>query len=72
MLTSQSDQMNLGLAKMQTDFHNLVAYYIFPMQQILRSIRIKHGLQLLLQSTMESKSKGCVLEGANFFIAVLK
>ncbi len=42
------------------------------MQQILRSIWDKHGLQLLLQSTMESKSKGCVLEGVNHLIAVLK
>ena len=62
--------MNLGLAKMQTDFHSLVAYYIFSMQHMLRSIITKHGLQLLLQSTIESKSKGCVLKGANFFIAV--
>ena len=64
--------MNLGLANMQTDFHSLIAYYKFSMQQIVCSIRTKHGLQLLLQSTMESKSKGCVLDGANFFIAVLK
>ena len=64
--------MTLGLAKMQTDFHTLVAYYIVSMQQILNSIRTKHGLQLLLQSTMESKRKGYVLEGAKLFVAVLK